>query len=73
LAYNATLEQSLASVVEGSVKKSKENSSVFGKNLSGLVIQWAEDGDVLEDDFGLVGRWRGHCDCLSVFDGSVCV
>lgn len=58
LADHATLEESFPRAVEGAVEHSKENSSVLGEDLAGLVAERTKDLDVLQ---GLVCVWRDSC------------
>lgn len=47
LAVNAALEEGLARGVEGAVQNSEESAGVLREDPAGVVVQAAEDGDVL--------------------------
>ena len=48
LTVNPALEESLASGVEGPVEDGEESTSILGEDLAGVIIQSAQDGDILE-------------------------
>ena len=51
LTVDTTLKEGLACRVESTVKDGKESKSVLGEDLTGLVGDRAEDGNVLELGF----------------------
>lgn len=60
LADLATLKESLAAGVECAVEDSKEDGSLLGEDLAGLVIELSKKVDVLQDLLGI--DWCRH-DC----------
>jgi len=48
LSDHAALEESFAGAIEGAVEDSKEDSGVLAQDLASLVIEGAQDVDVLE-------------------------
>lgn len=69
LADLTALEELLAPAVEGAVEDSEEDADFLGEDLAGIVVELAEDVDILERSLGLVGS--RHCDGLSYGSGDV--
>ena len=58
LTVNPALEESLASGVEGPVEDGEESTSILGEDLAGVIIQSAQDGDVLELSVHMNHFWK---------------
>jgi hypothetical protein len=69
LANNTLLEKSFASWVKGTVHKSEKDGSFLAQDLFGLVIERAENVDVLEDS-SCIACQSIHCrGCSDVYIG----
>jgi hypothetical protein len=53
LSDHASLEKSFPALVECAVQKGKENSSIFAKNVTVLVVELTEDVDLAENSVGI--------------------
>ena len=58
LAVHPALEEGLASGVKGPVEDGEESTSILGEDLAGVIIQSAQDGDILELSVHMHHFWK---------------